>query len=87
MSRVVNQGISNALPNFKRLKLSDERHIGHNSLLCKQNKNLGFVRSVRIGKLLSKCILICLYVYKSTLYFNQCIFIVFIPYISQLTLV
>lgn len=62
MSRVVNKGITNALPNFKRLKLSDERNIGHNSLLCKQNKNLGFVRSVRIGKLLSKCILICLYV-------------------------
>lgn len=37
MSRVVNQGISNALPNIKRLKLSDERNIGHNSLLCKQN--------------------------------------------------
>lgn len=89
MSRVVNKGITNALPNFKRLKLSDERNIGHNSLLCKQNKNLGFVRSVRIGKLVlvNYCQNVFLYVYKSTLYFNQGIFIVFIPSISQLTLV
>lgn len=65
MSRVVNQGISNALPNFKRLKLSDERNIGHDSLLCKQNLNLGFfmVRVVLVNYSQN----LFLYVYKSTL--------------------